>query len=546
VAKNRQLSRIEEFQIRKKLVYVLTDKNFTLLKNASIVSLFTALIPVFAFYFSVDKTRIFGWLAGMTIAHLACIALVAYYHHCHPSLEKIAPWKNIVRLGVFISTLAWGSMGVLLIPDTAVSQNFVLFFLIIISSSAALGTSVDYLSSSIGILCSLVPYICWQLHEGMMHPGSMHFYAGIILISYLLFLHIISFVSYQMMKKSVELSFRNVTLASKLTEANVQLKDLNNELEDRVFHRTQELNHALSTVTYQATHDLVTSLPNQIWLLQYVSEIIMKDPNQQFAIACLSINNMENISDRYGYYANDTVIKEASERLVEILKNKTQSGHYQIAIARRDVFVILIEKIYYENMDQIINNIFVAFEKPIEILHENIFEKEQIFCSLGFSIYPKDAVIADQLLIKADTAMFYTKKQFENNYEHRYEHYNREITENIQYKVQLRKNIQTAISRDEFYLCYQPLVDIKTGLIASTEALLRWVHPVTGVSVPPSEIIKVAEDYNLIIPLGEWVLRKACTQNYLWYKLGFKNIVSVNLSAKQLERGNIVKTVSQI
>ncbi len=542
----RQLSNYEDNEIRKKLKYVLTDKNFHLLRNASSISIITAFIPVFAFYASVNKAALFGWLAGMTLVHLGCIAMVTYYKHCNVKENEIGPWIKAVRAGVFCSTLMWGSMGVLLVSDTVVGQNLILFFIIIISSSVALGTSVDYVSSSLGIFTGLTPFICWQMYKGIVDNSPLHFYAGIILILFLIFLHIVSFVSYQLMKKSVELSFRNIALASKLQAANTELYDLNNELEDRIALRTKELNSALTTVTYQATHDLITSLPNQIWLLQYVSELILKQSQDSFAILCLSINNMENITDRYGYYATDTIIKELSDRFVAELENNHELNFTsKIAISRRDVFVILIENIENNDIQNVIQPIFSIFKKPLGLLRDNVIEHEQLFCSIGYSLYPSDAFVADQLLIKADTAMFYTKKQYENNYEHRFEHYSKEMMENLQYKIQLRKNIQVAIDKNEFYLCYQPIVDIKTGLIASVEALLRWTHPVTGRPVSPFEIVRVAEEYNLIIPLGEWVLQKACAQNVHWHKLGINKIVSVNLSAKQLERNDIVQTVTQ-
>ncbi|MES2218887.1 MAG: bifunctional diguanylate cyclase/phosphodiesterase [Pseudomonadota bacterium] len=542
-----QLSSFEQNEIRQKLTYVLTDKNFHLLKNAASVSLVTALLPVWAFYKLVDRELLFGWLAAMTIVHLACIALVIYYDYRHPSLNQIGPWKNVARTAVLISTAMWGSMGVLLVPDTAVGQNFVLFFLIIISASVALGTSVDFLTSTIGIASSLLPFIYWQMNHGILHHSNIHIFSGAVLILYLLFLNIVSYVSYQLMKKSVELSFTNIALANKLADTNSQLKDLNSELEDRVAMRTKELNSALVTVTYQATHDILTTLPNENWLLPYVTTLITKakEGNFTFALACLSINNMENITDRYGYYANDTIIKEVGDRLVKILENAAHPTTYKITIARSDVFVILIEKLVSEEIKQIIEPVFAAFKNPFEILHNSVFEKEQLYVSIGISAYPKDGVSADDLLMKADSTMFYIKKQNEHNYEHQFEPYNKQIAENVQHNVQLRKSMQVAINTDEFYLCYQPLVDIKTGLITSTEALIRWTHPAEG-PVSPAKIIKVAEDYNLIIPLGEWVLRKACAQNYLWYKLGLKNIVSVNLSAKQLERGDIVKTITQI
>jgi diguanylate cyclase (GGDEF)-like protein len=542
-----QMSSYEQSTILKKLAFVLTDKNFHLLRNASSVSLVTALIPVWAFFKTVDHSLLFSWLAAMTTVHLTCIALVNYYKYKHPSVEAIGPWKNVVRAAVLLSTATWGSMGVLLVPDTAVGQNFVLFFLIIISSSVAIGTSVDFLTSSIGIICSLAPFIGWQLHAGIVEGSSMHIYAGIILILYALFLNIVSYISYQMMKKSVELSFTNIALAGKLNITNARLKDLNAELEDRVALRTQELNTALHTVTYQATHDIITTLPNQNWLLDYLTTLIgnAQQKNFTFAIACLAINNMDNITDRYGYLANDVIIKEVGERLQAVLEKEGQTLNYKISIARRDVFVIVIEEIGKMEIRQAIDPVFEAFKKPFELERNHVKEKEQLFVSLGVSVYPQDGTTAEDLLIKADSTVFYIKKQYEHNYEHHYEPYNKAIAENVQYNVQLRKSMQVAIDRDEFYICYQPLVDISTGAVASTEALIRWVHPTEG-QVSPAKIVKVAEDYNLIIPLGEWVLRKACVQNHYWYMLGLTNIVSVNLSAKQLERGDIVKTVTQI
>jgi diguanylate cyclase (GGDEF)-like protein len=541
-----QLSSSEQEEIKDKLTYVLTDKNFHLLRNASSVSLITALIPVWAFYHSVDHTTLFHWLIVMTVVHIACIALVFYYEYRHPSVAEIGPWKNVARVAVLISTAAWGSMGVLLVPETASGQNFVLFFLIIISSSVALGTSVDYLTSSAGILSSLLPFIYWQFNH-VSFGSSDHLEAGTLLILYLLFLQIVSYVSYQLMKKSVELSFTNAALATKLANTNYRLKNLNVELEDRVASRTKDLYSALSTVTYQATHDAVTTLPNQNWFLEYVTNLIAKGDNgdTSFAIACLSINNMENITDRYGYYANDIIIKEVGKRLVDVLERNDHATDFKISIDRNDVFVILIERIGAKELAQIIDPVFVAFNAPFEITRNNVVEKEQLFVSIGMSFYPKDGISADDLLIKADSTMFYNKKQNEHNYEHRVENYNKEVAENAQYKVQLRKSMLIAIDNNQFYLCYQPLVDIKSGLVTSTEALIRWIHPTEG-PVSPAKIIKVAEDYNLIIPLGEWVLRKACEQNFAWYKMGLTNIVSVNLSAKQLERGDIVKTITQI
>jgi diguanylate cyclase (GGDEF)-like protein len=269
-----------------------------------------------------------------------------------------------------------------------------------------------------------------------------------------------------------------------------------------------------------------------------------KQQNFTFGLACLSINNMENITDRYGYQANDTLIKEVSQRLTVLFeKISTVTKHYKIAISRRDVFVIVIEPIDADDIQQSIQPILKAFDQPFEIIRQDVADKEQIFVSLGLSIFPKDGSSANDLLLKADSTMFYIKKEREHNYEHLFELYNDKIAEEVQYKVQLRKSMQLAMDKEEFFLFYQPLVDIKKNRVVSTEALIRWIHPTEG-NVSPSKFIKVAEDYNLIIPLGEWALRKACSQNYKWYKLGFNTIVSVNLSAKQLERGDIVQTIA--
>lgn len=166
-----------------------------------------------------------------------------------------------------------------------------------------------------------------------------------------------------------------------------------------------------------------------------------------------------------------------------------------------------------------------------------------ITCSMGFSMYPKDGGDPETLLKNADAAMYRAKEQGRNNFQF----YTAEINSKINERLSLEADLRQALRREELYLAYQPQVDAEGSRIIGVEALLRWRHPTLG-EIPPSRFIGLAEETGLIVPLGEWVLHKACEQGRAWTRTGLAAIrVAVNISARQFrQQEDFVNRVREI
>jgi predicted signal transduction protein with EAL and GGDEF domain len=161
--------------------------------------------------------------------------------------------------------------------------------------------------------------------------------------------------------------------------------------------------------------------------------------------------------------------------------------------------------------------------------------------SIGITVYPADAAQADRLLQNADMALYRAKELGRNNFQYFSPEMNREVARRLELEQALRR----AIEGDQFELYYQPRLDGPTGRVNGVEALLRWNHPTRGM-VPPGEFISLSEETGLIIPIGEWVLRKACTQGRAWQEAGLSASIAVNVSAAQLGQMDLVETVVRI
>jgi EAL domain-containing protein (putative c-di-GMP-specific phosphodiesterase class I) len=162
--------------------------------------------------------------------------------------------------------------------------------------------------------------------------------------------------------------------------------------------------------------------------------------------------------------------------------------------------------------------------------------------SIGISVFPSDGNDSQALLKAADVAMYRAKEMGRNNYQYYLPSMNVHTLE----RLELESDLSRALERDEFVLHYQPKVEIATGLIIGTEALLRWKHPVRGL-VPPMDFISLAEETGLIVPIGEWVLATACAQNKAWQDLGLTKLgIAVNLSARQFSDSMLLGKLTRI
>ncbi|OAI49761.1 hypothetical protein AYO45_02145 [Gammaproteobacteria bacterium SCGC AG-212-F23] len=343
------------------------------------------------------------------------------------------------------------------------------------------------------------------------------------------------YIGYRLVTRFFKLSFENVIL-------NQKLENINKFLEQRVKERTLELENSLKLVTFQATHDLLTNLPNQRLLVKYMSSAIkLAEQNQSaFMIIFLHINEIDKINDGLGHAIGDLVIKIIAQRFQDKFHPMPyESTNYIVTLSRKDVFVILVDSIKdAENIEQYVKPIFSIFEEPIDAEKQLI----KLTVSLGISLYPKDGKKVNVLLMNADAAMWHARQHGGNHYNV----YRNEINADTSKQLELASGLHSALLNTEFMLHYQPFVSLETGEICGAEALVRWQHPVFGM-IAPDKFIPLAEANGIILPLGEWVLRTACHQLQAWHGLGFHSLkIAVNLSARQLLQKNIIQTVTGI
>ncbi len=314
------------------------------------------------------------------------------------------------------------------------------------------------------------------------------------------------------------------------------VKDSNGKVLNYValFSDITKIKDSNAKIDYLAHHDPLTNLPNRLLLKARLNKSIEKcnDLKQRLAVFFVDIDNFKIINDTYGHSIGDKIINLVAQRLQKnIRKNDT------ISRIGGDEFIIVIEDILEEkNIRKIASKIILDFNEPIQ-LEEYLFDTT---ISMGISIFPNNGLTVEDLIKQADTAMYIAKNSGRNQYQF----YKEEMTSEIFEKIVMKQEISDAIKNNEFEVYYQPQIDIKSNKIIGAEALLRWNHKSLGL-ISPNDFIPHAEETKLIIPLGDFVLKTACS---FIKKLHENDLlkdgkIAVNISAVQLKHGDIFKNV---
>jgi len=288
-------------------------------------------------------------------------------------------------------------------------------------------------------------------------------------------------------------------------------------------------------ISYRATHDILTGLPNRKAFEERLMFLIDQGnrENLRVAVMFLDLDRFKNINDTLGHGIGDQIMIEVAKRL------KTTLGSAGL-VARwgGDEFVILLENIKgdYE-ATRVASNILKILEESARIENHTL----HIGTSIGISLFPQDGQTLQDLLKNADTALYRAKEWGRNRYEFYQEDMNFKASERLQMENELRQ----ALQNNQMMLYYQPIVDIKTNRILGTEALIRWQHPTKGI-IKPNQFITLAEESGQIVSIGKWVLREGCRQNQAWHMTGFGNLIlSVNLSARQFMEVDLVPSIKE-
>jgi len=291
----------------------------------------------------------------------------------------------------------------------------------------------------------------------------------------------------------------------------------------------------LGVIDYQASHDSLTGLPNRKMFSNLLSNSLINASRRQgkASVMFLDLDRFNKINDILGHDVGDRLLQATAQRLTTCFRE------YNI-IARwgGDEFTILLP--YLNSTDyaaKIAQKILDIFKQPFIIDNHYL----HITCSIGIAIYPENGQDSDTLIKNADVALYNVKRNGRNNYIFYSPTINAEDSE----LLILENRLHHAWDRGEILLYYQPRVNITTGKITGIEALVRWKSPELGF-VPPVKFIPIAEETGLIVPLGEWILYKACTEMKAWIDRGLSDIrVAVNLSARQFQQSDLVPIVTQ-
>ena len=291
-----------------------------------------------------------------------------------------------------------------------------------------------------------------------------------------------------------------------------------------------ERRRAEERIRHMATHDALTGLPNRMMFVQLLNQSVKSAQRyeREFALLFLDLDGFKRVNDSLGHAAGDQLLQEMAERLKQVLRASDV-----IARMGGDEFVVLIEAVETQtHVAAVARKIISAISHPLPLFGEDC----RVTASLGISLFPGDGEEGPQLMKKADMAMYHAKEEGKNNYQF----YCKKIQSKSLDPICIENQLPHALERGELYLCYQARLDFKTGHINGVEALLRWNNPNLG-EIPPNQLIPIAEDTGLIIPIGQWVLTTACRQNAAWQQQGLPPVcVSVNLSLQQLIHKDLI------
>ena len=296
-----------------------------------------------------------------------------------------------------------------------------------------------------------------------------------------------------------------------------------------------DIKRAEQRLRHLAAHDALTGLTNRSFFIAHLEAAIerARDESRELGLFFLDLDRFKSVNDTAGHACGDTLLQSAAARLTDCI-----GPGDVIARLGGDEFVILIEqRVEGKRIALLAERLLLTMREPFDTVNGRYY----LGVSIGVALYPHDGISGSDLLRSADAAMYRAKQNGRN----RAQFYTAELNARLQRRYLLENALRDARENNELQLVYQPKYDLASHRIVGAEALLRWNSAKLG-AISPVEFIPVAEETGLIVPIGEWVLRRACEQATTWYEaLGYDFRMAVNLSARQFQAGDVVPMIEQ-
>ncbi|WP_309565669.1 EAL domain-containing protein [Methylobacillus flagellatus] len=302
------------------------------------------------------------------------------------------------------------------------------------------------------------------------------------------------------------------------------------DLLDEITQRKQ------ANLFYLAHFDQLTKLPNRVLFMDRLAMTLAEAcrTNAQVGLLFIDLDKFKHFNDSMGHAFGDQLLIALAGILARCSREMDT-----VARLSGDEFTIIVDNISSQkDLDSLCWRILDTLKLPQQIMGREVF----ISASIGTAIYPLDDEDANNLLVKADAAMYEAKRSGRNTYRH----YAAGMQLYSLDRMSLETDLRLAIERNEFELYYQPQIALDSGRVVGKEALIRWHHPQRGL-LTPIHFIEIAEETGLIVAIGQWVISEACRQHQAWLQAGFQPMrISVNISAMQFYQNDFCEMVENI
>ena len=288
-------------------------------------------------------------------------------------------------------------------------------------------------------------------------------------------------------------------------------------------------------LSHQSLHDALTGLPNRTLVYDRAERMLAKARREHAPAAALyiDIDGFKQVNDSYGHAAGDELLKVVGARLLGAMRESDTVGRLG-----GDEFIVLVEHSEFDASPELVaERLIEVLAQPTELAAVG---PRSLSTSASIGVAYGLETTAEELLRDADFALYEAKAAGK----HRFTVFESRMQTAVQDRLELQMDLNEALADGQFFLLYQPLFDLETERMTGLEALIRWRHPTRGILVPDS-FIPIAEETGLIVPIGRWVLETACEQGAAWRRRGHQLSISVNVSARQLERDHLIDDVRE-